>query len=145
MRNIELISTHLHFPAGRRFIVDLGGQEGCARRKLCTFNLSKTGRIVIDGRRSVCLPNEGRPMLVEQNRVWYPALKRVGIRERNPYQTRHTFATLALSAGEAIGWVAKQMGHTSTAMIIRHYYKFIPNLTRQDGSAFDKAAEQAGL
>jgi hypothetical protein len=36
-------------------------------------------------------------------------------------------------------------GHTSTAMIIKHYYKFIPNLTRQDGSAFDKAAAQAGL
>jgi integrase len=31
------------------------------------------------------------------------ALKRAGIRGRKPYQTRHTFATLALSAGEAIG------------------------------------------
>ena len=79
------------------------------------------------------------------NRVWYPALKRAGIRERKPYQTRHTFATLALSAGEAIGWVAKQMGHSNTKMIIEHYYRFIPNLTRQDGSAFDKAAAQFGL
>ena len=79
------------------------------------------------------------------NRVWYPALKRAGIRVRKPYQTRHTFATLALSAGEAIGWVAKQMGHTSTKMVIEHYYRFIPNLTRRDGSAFDKAAAQVGL
>ena len=79
------------------------------------------------------------------NRVWYPALKRAGIRERNPYQTRHTFVTLALSAGEAIGWVSKQMGHSNTKMIIEHYYRFIPNLTRQDGSAFDKAAAQFGL
>ena len=30
-------------------------------------------------------------------------------------------------------------------MIIEHYYRFIPNLTRQDGSAFDKAAAQFGL
>ena len=74
------------------------------------------------------------------NCVWYPALTRAGIRARKPYQTRHTFATLALSAGEAIGWVAKQMGHASTKMVIEHYYRFIPNLTRQDGSAFDKAA-----
>ena len=79
------------------------------------------------------------------NRVWYPALKRAGIRVRKPYQTRHSFATLALSAGEAIGWVAKQMGHTSTKMVIEHYYRFIPNLTRHDGSAFDKAAAQVGL
>ena len=78
------------------------------------------------------------------NRVWYPALKRAGIRERKPYQTRHTFAT-ALSAGEAIGWMSKQMGHSNTKMIIEHYYRFIPNLTRQDGSAFDKAAAQFGL
>jgi integrase len=79
------------------------------------------------------------------NRVWYPALTRAGIRERTPYQTRHTFATLALASGEAIGWVANQLGHASTKMIIEHYYRFIPNLTRQDGSAFDKAAAQAGL
>ena len=48
------------------------------------------------------------------NRVWYPALRRAGIRARKASQTRHTFATLALSAGEAIGWVSKQMGHSNT-------------------------------
>jgi integrase len=79
------------------------------------------------------------------NRVWYPALKRAGVRTRKPYQTRHTFATLALSAGEAIGWVSRQMGHANTKMVIEHYYRFIPNLTRRDGSALDRAAAQFGL
>jgi integrase len=81
------------------------------------------------------------------NRVWYPALPHagIGIRERKPSQTRHTFATLALSAGEAIGWVTKRMGHSDTKMIIEHYCRLIPNLTLQDGSAFDKAAAQFGL
>ena len=79
------------------------------------------------------------------NRVWYPALRRAGIRARKASQTRHTFATLALSAGEAIGWVSKQMGHANTKMVIEHYYRFIPNLTRRDGSALDKAAAEFGL
>jgi len=77
------------------------------------------------------------------NRVWYPALKRAGIRERKPCQTRHTFAT-ALSAGEAIGWMSKQMGHSNTKMIIEHYYRFIPNLTRQDGSASTRRRRSSG-
>jgi len=79
------------------------------------------------------------------NRVWHPALVRAGIRKRKEYQTRHTFATLALSAGEEIGWTARQLGHVNTAMVIRHYYRFIKNNTRQDGSALDKAAASAGL
>lgn len=37
------------------------------------------------------------------------------------------------------------MGHKNTKMVIEHYYKHIKNNTRQDGSAFDKAAAQFGL
>ena len=70
-------------------------------------------------------------------RVWYPTLKACGLRERVPYQTRHTAATLWLAAGENPEWIASQMGHTTTEMLFRVYSRFVPNLTRQDGSAFD--------
>jgi integrase len=80
-----------------------------------------------------------------RERVWKPALKRAGVRTRSLYQTRHTFATLALSSGEAIGWVAEMLGHANTEMVIRHYHKFIPNLTRQDGSALSSQIDRAGL
>ena len=65
-----------------------------------------------------------------------------GLNER---QTRHTFATLALQSGEQLGWVSKQLGHTTDEMVIRHYAKFIPNLTRQDGSALAKVMAEQGL
>lgn len=51
------------------------------------------------------------------------------------YQTRHTFASNALAAGEAPSWVAAMLGHTSPEMLFSVYARFIPNRTRRDGSA----------
>jgi integrase len=42
-------------------------------------------------------------------------------------QTRHSFATNALSCGENPLWIAKAMGHRDTDMIIKVYGKFIEN------------------
>jgi len=50
-----------------------------------------------------------------------------------------------LAAGEDIGWVAKQLGHSSVEMVIRRYHRFIPNLTRRDGSAATRLLDDAGL
>ena len=71
-------------------------------------------------------------------RVWYPLLRYLGFEKRRPYQTRHTAATLWLAAGENPEWIARQMGHSTTEMLFRVYSRFVPNLTRQDGSAFDR-------
>lgn len=70
-------------------------------------------------------------------RIWYPTLKRLGLKKRRPYQTRHTAATLWLAAGENPEWIARQMGHTTTKMLFTIYSRFVPNLTRNDGSAFE--------
>lgn len=75
------------------------------------------------------------------NRVWYPLLQNLGLRKRRPYQTRHTTATLWLAAGENPEWIAHQMGHTTTQMLFNVYSRFVPNLTRKDGSAFEKLIE----
>lgn len=71
------------------------------------------------------------------NRVWYPLLRHLALQLRRPYQTRHTCATLWLAAGENPEWVARQLGHVNTMMLFKTYSRFIPNLTRQDGSAFN--------
>lgn len=72
------------------------------------------------------------------NRVWYPLLRHLGLAKRRPYQTRHTAATLWMGAGENPEWIARQLGHTTTEMLFRVYSRYVPNLTRQDGSAFER-------
>ena len=81
----------------------------------------------------------GNPLSVHNvtKRVWYPLLKCFGLPLRRPYQTRHTAATLWLAAGENPEWIARQMGHSTTEMLFRIYSRYVPNLTRQDGSAFE--------
>lgn len=59
--------------------------------------------------------------------LWMHALKKAGVRYRNPYQTRHTWASMMLSAGEHPMWVAQQMGHKDWGMIRRHYGRWIPD------------------
>lgn len=77
------------------------------------------------------------------NRVWYPLLRYLDLEKRRPYQTRHTAATLWMSAGENPEWVARQLGHSDTTMLFRVYSRYIPNLTRQDGSAFNNLVNAA--
>lgn len=72
------------------------------------------------------------------NRIWYPLVRHLGFDLRRPYTTRHTAATLWLAAGENPEWIARQMGHANTEMLFRVYSRFVPNLTRNDGSAFNR-------
>ena len=78
-------------------------------------------------------------------RVWYPLLDQLGLNRRNPYQTRHTAATLWLAAGESPEWIARQMGHSTTRMLFTIYSRYVPNLTRQDGSAIDRLLAAKGF
>jgi len=72
------------------------------------------------------------------NRVWYPLLRYLDLRKRRMYETRHTAATFWMASGENPEWIARQMGHTNTEMLFKVYSRFVPNLTRKDGSAFEQ-------
>ncbi len=67
-------------------------------------------------------------------RIWYTALDNAGLKRRDVYNTRHMFATYALASGEDPGWVAKMLGHTTLLTLMTRYQRYVPNLTRQDGS-----------
>jgi integrase len=64
-----------------------------------------------------------------------PTLKKAGLSYREMKQTRHSFATHALSCGENPLWIAKVMGHRDTDMIIRVYGKYIENAGRHEDGA----------
>jgi integrase len=75
-------------------------------------------------------------------RIWSPLLRYLDIPYRRPYTMRHTAATLWLAAGESPEWIARQLGHTSTEMLFKTYSRYIPNATRQDGSAFENLIDE---
>lgn len=79
---------------------------------------------------------------------WRIILRTAGVRYRNPYQTRHTFASTLLEAGEPELLVANLLGHTTVEMVRRHYGRYIKKpegiVLRGDYSAFGGAGGRDG-
>ncbi|WP_303230456.1 site-specific integrase [Comamonas kerstersii] len=57
--------------------------------------------------------------------AWLPLMERAGIKYRNPYQIRHTYASTRLTAGANPWYIADQMGHADVTMVFKTYGKFI--------------------
>lgn len=87
---------------------------------------------------------EGNPLdhVNVTKRVWYPLLRALGLEKRRPYMSRHSTATLLLASGENPEFIARFLGHASTEMLFKTYSRYVPNLTRKDGSAFEKLLEK---
>jgi len=86
----------------------------------------------------VFVNTHGRPILQDKLReLWMRVMKKSGLPYRRMYETRHTFASWALAAGETPEWVARTLGHVDTSMVYRTYDRYIPNLKGRDGSAFE--------
>lgn len=82
-------------------------------------------------------PRTGEPWTTEsqiRKTLWAPLCKRAGVRYRNAYQMRHTFASTLLTAGANPFWIAGQLGHEDGEMVFRVYGKWIDaNFKRQNG------------
>ena len=74
-------------------------------------------------------------------KAWTIALRKAGVRYRNPYQTRHTYASLMLSAGELLPWISSQMGHSTTAQTTKAYARYIDDSLTDAG---EKAVKMFG-
>ncbi len=73
----------------------------------------------------------------QRETYWTPTLKRLGIRQRRAYATRHTYATVALMGGVNPAYIAAQLGHSNTKMLFETYSRWI------EGA--DKGAQKAAL
>jgi len=76
-----------------------------------------------------------KKILKESPKVVY-RLNKGQLHYRPVIQTRYTFTTMMISAGENLGWVQKMMGHASLKMITDKCFSYIPNMTHNDGSKF---------
>ncbi len=66
------------------------------------------------------------PDVQDQRKLYFhPALRALGIRSRDAYQTRHSYATLALMSGVNPAYIARQLGHATTAMLFQNYSRWI--------------------
>lgn len=74
-------------------------------------------------------PATGKPWADDYRQrktYWAPTLKLLGMRQRDAYQTRHTYATLLLMNGLNPAYIAKQLGHTTMKMLLERYARWIP-------------------
>jgi len=112
-KRIKSTKTH----AGKRNIVLLPpALEALKAQKAASA--TDSSRIFIN-------PGKNKPWEHDQQlRDWWERVcKKAAVRYRNPYQCRHTYATMLLSSGESVLWIADQMGHVDSEMVIRTYAK----------------------
>ena len=76
--------------------------------------------------------------------LWEPLCKRAGVRYRNPYQVRHTYASTLLTSGTNPWYVAQQLGHVDVQMVFKVYGKFISQDYQRPKVEGPRPAEAAG-
>ncbi len=65
---------------------------------------------------------------------WEKVLEKLDIKHRTLYQMRHTFASLMISSGEDILWVASMLGHKNANITLQVYAKYVKNEKKSRGS-----------
>ncbi|CAM2142548.1 integrase [Pararobbsia alpina] len=87
--------------------VQTRASDALTRQKKHTFMDTESGFVFHNPNSGDRLFNTDAPLI-----VWHSVLRRLGIRDRDARQTRHSFATLCLHAGMNPAYVAKQMGNS---------------------------------
>lgn len=106
------------------------GFSGEVVRMSFTRRHPKTGEAVQvrEHRQAMNRAPSGRSTSIDLNnfrrRNWKRILRAAGVRPRNIYQCRHTFAVLMIERGESPLYVADQLGHVDLTMVNKTYARW---------------------
>lgn len=85
----------------------------------------------MESRRRVFLSRENKPYLSPElmtaPKAWENILRKAKLTHRQPYQLRHSYASMMLMIGAHPAYIAKQMGHKDWGMIRTIYAKWVDN------------------
>lgn len=85
----------------------------------------------------------GRVLSSEKIRtVFQRVLKVAGLPHFVPYDLRHTFASLLLSANVPLLYVAKMLGHAKPTTTLKHYARWMPDEEKQYMNLLEKSWHQ---
>lgn len=121
-------------PSGKREVA-LSSQALSALAAQKSYSLGMTEQIFQN-------PKTKRPWASDaqlRKTAWTPALKKADVKYRYPYQTRHTFASVALSAGEPEMWIASQLGHKDVTMVRKSYGRWLQGVFENAGKVSERA------
>lgn len=123
--------------AGRRTVAILAPAAEALKAQMQYTRLHPSGRVFLWPRSQKLLKGDSDI----REKLWRPTVVRSGVRYRRLYQTRHTYGSMMLSAGEPLAWVSKQMGHRDVVFTARTYAQWIPNTSPELGN---RAVEMFG-
>jgi integrase len=70
----------------------------------------------------------------------HPAMKRAGISNHRTFHSlRHTFARIAFESGASVGWVSRQLGHSSTSVTEKRYEHWSKEARKRESSKLEGA------
>jgi integrase len=78
-------------------------------------------------------------------RAWHRTIKATGVRRIRPYDLRHTFASLLITAGKNPLYIARQMGHYSAGFTLDTYGHMMEALPKQQAGMDRRPCLPRGL
>ncbi len=120
--------------------------------KLCdtlfdAFKRIQATQLLINDTNFVFTGEDGLPLDTHfvSKSLWYPTLKKAGLKRRRPYETRHTAAVLHIAAHENPLYVSQMLGHSDTKLLFEIYAPYVANASRTDGTAFSELMKSEGV
>ena len=91
----------------------------------------------------VFMDKKGKPIDKHLDRIWARALKTAGIRHRESYQLRHTFATHCIIKSIPLPHIARHLGHVGIETLVRHYASWINDDIKRNNDKLREAFSSA--